>query len=101
MILIIKVYNFLPLTLQGQCICLCIFSCVQHHLCTDGEIVTDGGDFFVFKSGFSNRPDPLLSKCPGVGEVCCRREEFKGIPVGGSVTVTKPSPKCTECENAG
>ena len=75
---------------------------MQHHLCTvDGEIITDGGDIFNLRSGFSSRPDPLKSKCPGFGEVCCRLEEFKGIPVGGTVIVKKASPKCTECKNAG
>ena len=76
-----------------------IFSCVQHHLCEDGEIVTDGGSIFDFRNAFG--PSPDVSKCPGIGEVCCRKEEFRGIPVGGTATVRKPSPKCTECEDAG
>ena len=74
------------------------FRCVEHHLCNgDGEIITDGGDIFSFRNPFNVGN----SKCPGFTEVCCRKEEFRDIPIGGTVTVKAPSKKCKECHNDG
>ena len=74
------------------------FRCIEHHLCNgDGEIITDGGDLFSLRNPFNVGN----SKCPGFTEVCCRKEEFRGIPIGGTVTVKAPSKKCKQCHYDG
>jgi secreted trypsin-like serine protease len=74
------------------------FECVPYYQCKDGYIITDGAGLFDIRNGFSDVLDPANSKCESYLEVCCRDENFSGVPlpkkpVTTTTTTTTEAPK--------
>ena len=63
--------------------------CVPYYGC-------EGGELFVSSKGLVDirNMDPLISKCPGDLEICCRHPDWKDVPLETIVEIKKPSIDC-------
>jgi len=65
------------------------FRCVPYYGCKAGELIVTGKGLVDIRN-----IDPLISKCPGDLEICCRHPDWKDVPLETVVEIKKPSIDC-------